>query len=249
MKGLREAARVLWGEGVAIRSMAGPTDERTIEACAAAGCRILRVLVPVVLDPAHCALAGEPTAIDIAWPWLSLVNLKSAMRARTSPADVVEAQGETRWTTAKDSAWSWRLGIEELRRRGYLGDFCLTGEYSAAPGHGELTGNDIVEPLRYDRAYLAYLMSEAPGQGTAFAPKGLGAVSRAAAAQRGGAAGPACRFPCSGWVDGLSGAVHTGGRRTTATPWSPLPSTGGAHSSTRPRPTRRAAARRLSAAS
>jgi sugar phosphate isomerase/epimerase len=230
-KGLPEASRILAGEGVAISSVAGPTDERTIEACAAAGCKVLRVLVPVdmkqgyrateervrreweplvpalrrhgvsigvqnhcdnwvgsaigvlhlierwdpaqfsvVLDPAHCALAGEPTAmaIDIAWPWLSLVNLKSSQRARTNPADAVEAQWETRWTTAKDSGYSWRLAIDELRRRGYQGDFCLTGEYSAAPGQGELTGNGVVEPLRYDRAYLAYLMSDAAAQGTAF---------------------------------------------------------------------------------
>ena len=46
-KGLPEAAGILADQGVAIGSVAGPTDERTIEACAAAGCRIIRVCVGI----------------------------------------------------------------------------------------------------------------------------------------------------------------------------------------------------------
>ena len=46
-KGLPEAARILGDQGVAIGSVAGPTDERTIEACAAAGCHVIRVCVGI----------------------------------------------------------------------------------------------------------------------------------------------------------------------------------------------------------
>ena len=45
--GLPEAARILADCGVTIHSVAGPTDEATIAACAAAGVEVLRVMAPI----------------------------------------------------------------------------------------------------------------------------------------------------------------------------------------------------------
>jgi sugar phosphate isomerase/epimerase len=230
-KGLPEAARILGDQGVAIGSIAGPTDERTIEACASAGCTIIRVclgidmkigywateakirtqydaLVPAlkrhgvsigvqnhcdfnvgsamgimhliesydpavvsaVLDPAHCAVDGEPPemAIDICWSHLSLMNLKAASHRRTNGVNAIEAAWETYWSTARHAGYSWRATVEELRTRGYAKDICLPAEYTNEAKGGQLMGQDVVAPLSYDRAYLRYLMSEAPSSGVAF---------------------------------------------------------------------------------
>jgi sugar phosphate isomerase/epimerase len=48
--GLREAVRVLAEEGVEIRSIAAPHDERTIAACADVGIRMIRILAPIPKD-------------------------------------------------------------------------------------------------------------------------------------------------------------------------------------------------------
>jgi len=223
-KGLPEAAKILRDEGVAIGSVAGPTDERTIAACAAAGCHIIRVcvgidlkigymvaearerkgydaLVPALkrhgvsiavqnhcgfcvgsaigimhliegydpavvsaaLDPAHCAVDGEPPemAIDICWSHLSLVNLKSASHFRRSGPNQVEASWEIYWSTAQHSGYSWKATVEELRRRGYSRDICLPAEYTDDAKEGQLMESAVVPPLKYDMAYVRFLMSEA----------------------------------------------------------------------------------------
>ena len=46
-KGLPEAARILAEQGIAIASIAGPTDEPTLAACAEAGVPIIRVMAPI----------------------------------------------------------------------------------------------------------------------------------------------------------------------------------------------------------
>lgn len=223
-RGLPEVARALRDEGVAIGSVAGPTDERTIAACAEAGCRIIRVcvgidrkigylateakvrkeydaLVPAlkrhgvsigvqnhcdfcvgsavgimhliekydpavvsaVLDPGHCAVDGEPPemAIDIVWSHLSLVNLKSGSHLRRNGPDAVEAAWEIYWSTARHAGYSWRAAVEELRRRGYARDICLPAEYTNEQKGGQLMGQAVIAPLKYDMAYVRYLMSEA----------------------------------------------------------------------------------------
>jgi sugar phosphate isomerase/epimerase len=230
-RALPEAARILADQGVTIGSVAGPTDERAIAACAAAGCRIIRVcigidrkagyratearvrreydaLVPLlkkhgvsigvqnhcdffvgsaigvmhliesyepamvsaVLDPAHCAVDGEPPemAIDITWSHLSLVNMKSAFHLRKNGPNEVEAAWEIYWCTAQHAGFSWRATIDELRRRGYAGDICLPAEYTPPVGEGQLMGMDVVAPLRYDMAYLRFLLSDAAAAGTGF---------------------------------------------------------------------------------
>jgi sugar phosphate isomerase/epimerase len=230
-KGLPEAAKILGDQGVAIASVAGNTDERTIAACASVGCRIIRVcpgidmkigylatearirkeydaLVPAlkkhgvsigvqnhcgicvasaigimhlierydpavvsaVLDPAHCAVDGEPPemAIDICWSHLSLVNLKSASHRRSNGPNAVEAAWDIYWSTSQHSGYSWRVAVEELRKRGYGKDICLPAEYTNEAKGGQLMGQDAVAPLRYDMAYLRYLMADASASGTAF---------------------------------------------------------------------------------
>ena len=49
-RGLPEAAKVLADCGVTIHSVAGPTDEPTLAACAEAGVRVLRVMAPIGKD-------------------------------------------------------------------------------------------------------------------------------------------------------------------------------------------------------
>src|SRR5712692_9049501 len=46
-RGLREAARALAGRGLTIGSVAGPTDEPTIAACAEAGVPVIRICVDI----------------------------------------------------------------------------------------------------------------------------------------------------------------------------------------------------------
>ena len=222
-QGLPEAAKILADQGVAIGSLAGPADERTIEACAAAGCPIIRVCVDIqrklgsyfenearvragydvlapalkqhgvsigvqnhcdrcvgsaigimhlieqydpavvsaVLDPGHCAVDGEPPdmAIDITWSHLSLINMKSASHRRTNGLNEVEPTWEVYWTSAQHAGYSWRATLEELRKRDYRKDLCLVAEYTDPPG-GQYMGNAVLPNLRYDMAYISYLMSE-----------------------------------------------------------------------------------------
>lgn len=119
--------------------------------------------VGAVLDPAHCAVAGEPTemAIDIAWSHLCLVNLKSAFRRRVNGLNAPEAAWEVEWTTARHSGYSWKAAVAELRKRGYSRDLCLTAEYSDGNAGGHLKGDDVIPFLAGDKAYLDSLLGGA----------------------------------------------------------------------------------------
>ena len=104
--------------------------------------------VGAVLDPAHCGLDGEPDdmAIDIAWPRLALVNLKSAFWRMKSGPEAEDVQWEKHWTTGRFGITSWPKVVSELGRRGYKGAYCLTAEYRRWDGDGDLAG-DHVNPL------------------------------------------------------------------------------------------------------
>jgi sugar phosphate isomerase/epimerase len=210
---LPKAAKIFADGGLSIFSIAGPTDQRTIDACAIAGVKIIRInlgidpargyraciadfqhrceaLMPhlerggvtiglqnhagndigsalglvnaiepfnpkhvaAVLDVAHCSLAGEPEeiAIDIAWPKLCLVNLKSGIRKR-----VEDEQGEARWRVtwvgAKQGFVSWAKTFRVLKGRGYDKPICLTAEYSDA----SIVDKQIAEDLAYAKELLA----------------------------------------------------------------------------------------------
>lgn len=58
-KGLPEAVRILGDHGLVIGSIAGPTDERTIAACAEAGVPIIRILVKVPEEASYMAVMDD----------------------------------------------------------------------------------------------------------------------------------------------------------------------------------------------
>ena len=205
-KGLPEAARILREQGVKIGTLAGPTDERTIAACAAAGVPIIRICVNVdpevgymaeeariqrefdamipaldrygvafgvqnhcsfqvnnamgirhliekydprhicaVLDQAHCGLNGEPPefAIDIVWPYLKVMNLKSAYWQRTNGPDAESAEWKVYWTTGRHGLAFWPRVAAEFKKRNFSGDVCITAEYSDRESVDRLIAEDI----------------------------------------------------------------------------------------------------------
>lgn len=91
--------------------------------------------IGIVLDLAHCSLAGEPVpiALDIAWSHLLLVNLKNGCWRRIGESDTGEARWKNYWTTSKEGLTSWQEVADELKWRNYQGDICLTAEYSVPP--------------------------------------------------------------------------------------------------------------------
>lgn len=222
-KDLPEAVRLLGEHGLVIGSVAGPTDEPTIAACAATGVPIIRTIVKVpeggsymatmndaireyekllpalesadvaigiqnhcyrevssvmgirylvekfpasavaaVLDVGHCGLAGEfaDLAVDILWDHLCMVNLKNAVWKRSNEAEAPTPEFGCFWTPGRDGMGNWRKFINELKKRKYTGDFCLTAEYSAEVGE-DLTGASdklhqmVAEDLAFARSLLA----------------------------------------------------------------------------------------------
>jgi sugar phosphate isomerase/epimerase len=119
-------------------------------------------MVGAVLDTAHCGLDGEPDAmaIDIAWPQLLLVNLKSAYWERAAGPEVMDAHWQAHWTLGGQGITNWRTVAGELKRRGYEGDICLPAEYTDPEGRGGQRMGDSVLPLlaqdiRYARSLFA----------------------------------------------------------------------------------------------
>ena len=53
-----------------------------------------------------------------------------------------------------------RATLEELRKRDYRKDLCLVAEYTDEATGGQYMGNAVLSNLRYDMAYISYLMSE-----------------------------------------------------------------------------------------
>jgi sugar phosphate isomerase/epimerase len=215
------AARQLEEVGVKITSVAGPTDEATIVACAQAGVPIIRTmarigqgegylaaearlqgeydaLVPLldehrvaigvqnhcdrfvssaiglrsligrydprhiaaVWDAAHEALEGNlpELALDAVWSHLCMVNLKNAVRQRTTGPEAEVAQWKVYWTAGRHGLASWPRVAEELRQRGYGGVLCLTAEYSDHDSVDRLIGEDI--------AFARSLFDQERGQGS-----------------------------------------------------------------------------------
>jgi sugar phosphate isomerase/epimerase len=117
--------------------------------------------VGIVLDVAHCALAGEPEvmAIDIAWPRLCMLNLKNVVRKQVGIDADGAASWSIYWTTGEEGYASWGGTIADLRSRGFTGPICLCAEYSNPAGKGDLAG-DAVEPLlRQDIALVNRLFA------------------------------------------------------------------------------------------
>lgn len=116
--------------------------------------------VAAVLDPAHCGLAGEPDdlAIDVAWPHLVLVNLKSGFWRMVTGPEVEDVQWRKYWTAGRFGITSWPKVVQELARRGYKGDYCLTAEYSNPDGPGDLKGDAVERLIKEDVAFARSLI-------------------------------------------------------------------------------------------
>ncbi len=114
--------------------------------------------VGAVLDLAHCGLVGEPDvmAIDIAWSHLALVNLKSAYWVRESGPEVQDAAWHHYWTLGGYGITNWKASIDDLKKRKFKGDICLSAEYSHPEKNdsckGRLAGEYVVKDLRYARS-------------------------------------------------------------------------------------------------
>jgi len=118
--------------------------------------------VCAILDMAHSAIAGEPTAlaVDLLWPRMrGLLNFKGAFRERINGPEEVEAEYRTHWTTAGHAAYSWRELVDNVVARGFTGTFCLPAEYSDPSGAPQRMGNDVLPYLRQDIAYLKSLLA------------------------------------------------------------------------------------------
>jgi sugar phosphate isomerase/epimerase len=116
--------------------------------------------VGAVLDLGHSGLVGEPDemAIDIVWSHLLLVNLKSAYWRRSAGPEVKDAPWKPYWTIGGYGLCTWRTVIEELRRRRYGGDICLTAEYSSPDGDGHLDGDAVGGRAEQDLDYVRSLL-------------------------------------------------------------------------------------------
>jgi len=125
--------------------------------------------VCAVLDPAHCAVDGEPEemALDIVWPQLRMVNFKSASHWRVNGPDEEEAKWKILWTTAQHAGYSWRKTVACLKARDYKGPICLPAEYSEPNGPGQLMGDAATPLLKKDIAYLKRLLAEGSSEGQA----------------------------------------------------------------------------------
>lgn len=117
--------------------------------------------IGAVLDPAHCAVDGEPEimALDIVWSHLCLINFKSAFHMRTNGPEASEAEWAVHWTTARHSGYSWRALANCLRGKMYAGDICLPAEYSGGISGGMVMGDDVVPLVTGDLKYLKVLLS------------------------------------------------------------------------------------------
>jgi sugar phosphate isomerase/epimerase len=106
--------------------------------------------IGIIWDAAHSGLAGEEPeyGLDICWPHLCMVNLKSAYYKRISFPDSEEAEWDRYFTTGKCGLSSWARAVKYLKSRDYNGVVCLSAEYS-----DELNVNKhILEDIVYARS-------------------------------------------------------------------------------------------------
>ena len=115
--------------------------------------------VSAVLDLGHTGLEGEreDIAIDIAWPRLSMINLKNALRFEEGKDENGVTRWNRTWVPGKEGYTSWSASIEELGRRQYSSPICITAEYKDAERRA-LAGDDVIAPLVDDLRFLQSLI-------------------------------------------------------------------------------------------
>lgn len=120
-----------------------------------------QVAVSAVLDLGHTGLEGEreDIAIDIAWPRMSMVNLKNGLRfSEGKDAEGVEIWKRT-WVSAKEGFTSWDKSVAELGRRNFDKPICLTAEYKNAD-QSNCVGDEVLPYLKDDLSYLKELIAK-----------------------------------------------------------------------------------------
>lgn len=101
--------------------------------------------IAAVWDCGHNGLEGERVdlALDTVWSHLRMVNFKSAYWRRTSLPETDMPEWSIRWTTGRNGRANCPRVASELQRRGYVGDICLTAEYSDHEATNRLIAEDI----------------------------------------------------------------------------------------------------------
>ena len=91
-------------------------------------------LIGAVWDPAHNAFSGaEPElALDVVWPYLCMVNLKNGLWEKGDVDELGVIKWNTMWVPGHEGICDWPRVCRELVKRGYVGDICLSAEYSGA---------------------------------------------------------------------------------------------------------------------
>ena len=117
--------------------------------------------ISAVLDMAHCAVDGEPTAmaVDILKSKIHhQANFKSAYHSRVNgPED--EAIFKVKWTTHQHGGYSWSEFADCLKQVGFAGTLCLPAEYSDPMGKSQRMGDDVIPYLKQDLAHLRSLVA------------------------------------------------------------------------------------------
>ena len=101
--------------------------------------------IAAVLDFCHCALAGEipNIACDIIWDKLCLINMKNCYRKRVSAPDAKVTEWQKVWCLAREGFSHYPTIAEELHKRNYVGDICLSAEYSDEEKVNEYIADDL----------------------------------------------------------------------------------------------------------
>ena len=113
--------------------------------------------VAAIWDAAHDALARKRPehGLELLWPWLGMVNLKSAYYARTD--DPASSEGDPVWepvfTDARSGMAEWGRAIRYLVKREFAGPICLTAEYTDE--------SDLVAKVTRDLEYAQRLRTAA----------------------------------------------------------------------------------------
>jgi len=118
--------------------------------------------VAAIWDSAHDALARKRPehGLELLWPWLGIVNLKSAYYERVD--EPASAFGDPVWepvfTDARSGMAEWGRALAYLAERGFAGPICLTAEYTDE--------SDLVAKVTRDLEYAQSLRAAA-GAGVA----------------------------------------------------------------------------------
>lgn len=118
--------------------------------------------VAAIWDSAHDALARKRPehGLELLWPWLGIVNLKSAYYERVD--EPASAFGDPVWepvfTDARSGMAEWGRALAYLAERGFAGPICLTAEYTDE--------SDLVAKVTRDLEYAQSLRAAA-GAGAA----------------------------------------------------------------------------------